>query len=196
MGEETTSLGGIHVSPNAIATIAYHATLQSYGVVGLAPRNIADGIVNAITRQLEQLPGVRAFVMQPNSLGIRGGGNGLPVTFIGGGGATEYTVRMQTANQLVKGNEVRVAGNWRDEYLLQFGQNQNNSLFGAEPTFVNSSLQIDLSTSYHFTEQLNVFFEALNVTDETMSTHGRFDNQLLDVFAYGRRFALGARYRM
>jgi uncharacterized alkaline shock family protein YloU len=51
MGEETTSLGGIHVSPNAIATIAYHATLESYGVVGLAPKNIADGIVKSITRE-------------------------------------------------------------------------------------------------------------------------------------------------
>lgn len=51
MGEETTSLGGIHVSPNAVATIAYHATLQSYGVVGLAPKNLADGIVSTITRE-------------------------------------------------------------------------------------------------------------------------------------------------
>jgi uncharacterized alkaline shock family protein YloU len=51
MGEETTSLGGIHVSPNAIATIAYRATLESYGVVGLAPMNIADGIVKSITRE-------------------------------------------------------------------------------------------------------------------------------------------------
>lgn len=91
--------------------------------------------------------------------------------------------------------EVRIAANWRDEYLLQFGQNQNTSAFGAEPTFVNSSLQIDISTSYQVTDQLNVFFEALNVTDETLSTHGRFDNQLLDVFAYGRRYTLGARYR-
>ena len=51
MGEDTTSLGGIHISPNAVATIAYHATLQSYGVVGLAPKNLADGIVSTITRE-------------------------------------------------------------------------------------------------------------------------------------------------
>ena len=51
MGEETTSLGGIHVSPNAVATIAYQATLKSYGVVGLAPKNLADGIVSTITRE-------------------------------------------------------------------------------------------------------------------------------------------------
>jgi len=51
MGEETTSLGGIHISPNAVATIAYRAVLESYGVVGLAPKNIADGIVKTITRE-------------------------------------------------------------------------------------------------------------------------------------------------
>jgi TonB-dependent receptor len=93
------------------------------------------------------------------------------------------------------GFEARVAANWRDEYLLQFGQNQNNSAFGAEPTYVNASLQIDLSTSYQVTPGLNVFLEALNITNETMSTHGRYDSQMLDVFAYGRRYALGARYR-
>jgi uncharacterized alkaline shock family protein YloU len=51
MGEETTTLGGIHISPTAVATIAYHAVLESYGVVGLAPKNIADGIVKSITRE-------------------------------------------------------------------------------------------------------------------------------------------------
>jgi uncharacterized alkaline shock family protein YloU len=51
MGEDTTTLGGIHISPNAVATIAYHATLESYGVVGLAPKNLTDGIVSTITRE-------------------------------------------------------------------------------------------------------------------------------------------------
>ncbi|MCC6259553.1 MAG: Asp23/Gls24 family envelope stress response protein [Anaerolineales bacterium] len=51
MGEDNTSLGGIHISPNAVSTIAYHAILQSYGVVGLAPKNLADGIVSTITRE-------------------------------------------------------------------------------------------------------------------------------------------------
>ena len=51
MGEERTTLGSIHVSPNAIATVAYQATMQSYGVVGLAPRNLAEGLANTITRE-------------------------------------------------------------------------------------------------------------------------------------------------
>lgn len=50
MGEDTTILGGIHISPNAVATIAHQATLESYGVVGLAARNLADGLVKTITR--------------------------------------------------------------------------------------------------------------------------------------------------
>jgi uncharacterized alkaline shock family protein YloU len=51
MGEETTTLGTIRISPNALATIAYHATLQSYGVVGLAPKNLAEGLAATITRE-------------------------------------------------------------------------------------------------------------------------------------------------
>jgi len=51
MGEETTTLGTIHISPNALATIAYRATLTSYGVVGLAPRNLAEGLAMTITRE-------------------------------------------------------------------------------------------------------------------------------------------------
>ena len=51
MGEDTTSLGGIHISPAAVAAIAYHATLESYGVVGLAPKNIAEGLALTITRE-------------------------------------------------------------------------------------------------------------------------------------------------
>ncbi len=93
------------------------------------------------------------------------------------------------------GFEVRVAVNWRDEYLLQFGQEQNLSAFGTEPTFVNASTQIDLSASYKFTDRLNVFFEGTNLTNETMSTHGRYDNQLLNVWSYGSRYKVGVRYR-
>ncbi len=93
------------------------------------------------------------------------------------------------------GFEFRAALNWRDEYLLGFGQVQNTGAFGSEPTFVNASTQVDLSASYQITPSIDVFGEALNVTNETQSTHGRFKNQLLDVFGYGRRFTAGVRYR-
>jgi len=51
MGEQTTTLGTINISPNALATIAYHATLTSYGVVGLAPKNLVEGLAATITKE-------------------------------------------------------------------------------------------------------------------------------------------------
>ena len=51
MGQDKTTLGSIHISPTAISTIAYHATLQSYGVVGLAPKNLVEGLASTITRE-------------------------------------------------------------------------------------------------------------------------------------------------
>ena len=51
MGKEETTIGSIHISPAAVATIAYHAALQSYGVVGLASRSLAEGLAHAITRE-------------------------------------------------------------------------------------------------------------------------------------------------
>ena len=50
MTQETNPLGSIEVSPAAIATIASHAVLQSYGVVGMAAKNVVDGLTNMITR--------------------------------------------------------------------------------------------------------------------------------------------------
>jgi uncharacterized alkaline shock family protein YloU len=50
MTQESTPIGSIHVSPRAIATIAYQSALQSYGVVGMAPKNIVAGIAKVITK--------------------------------------------------------------------------------------------------------------------------------------------------
>jgi uncharacterized alkaline shock family protein YloU len=43
-------LGNIYVSHRAIATIAYQAANLSYGVVGLAAKNLAEGLANAIIK--------------------------------------------------------------------------------------------------------------------------------------------------
>ncbi|WP_010185891.1 TonB-dependent receptor [Sphingomonas sp. PAMC 26605] len=93
------------------------------------------------------------------------------------------------------GFQFRAAVNWRDKYLLQFGQAQNTGQFGSEPTFVNSSLQLDLTSSYDINKHVSVFGEVQNVNDNQQSTTGRFANQLLDVYDYGRRFVFGAHYR-
>lgn len=50
MTDETTPLGSIHVSPRAIASITYHAALQSYGVVGLTSKNLVDGLTQVLVK--------------------------------------------------------------------------------------------------------------------------------------------------
>lgn len=47
---ENNSIGSIHISRQAIATIAWQAARQSYGVVGLAAKNLADDIANILVK--------------------------------------------------------------------------------------------------------------------------------------------------
>ncbi|GAA0574773.1 TonB-dependent receptor [Rhizomicrobium electricum] len=94
------------------------------------------------------------------------------------------------------GFEIRIAANWRDSYLDHFGQQQNYSAFGAEPTFVDTSWNIDMSTSYALSDNIDVYCEVMNVLNSTYSTRGRFAEQVLDVVDYGRRITVGLHYRM
>jgi uncharacterized alkaline shock family protein YloU len=50
MMKENTSKGDIQISKQAIATIAFQAVQRSYGVVGLASKNIADELAHALVK--------------------------------------------------------------------------------------------------------------------------------------------------
>ncbi len=50
MSNDKTPLGTIHISPRVIAAIAHQAVLKSYGVVGLAPKNMVSGIAHALAK--------------------------------------------------------------------------------------------------------------------------------------------------
>ena len=50
MTGETNPLGSIFISPRSIATIAFHAARESYGVVALANKNLVDGLTQAIAK--------------------------------------------------------------------------------------------------------------------------------------------------
>jgi uncharacterized alkaline shock family protein YloU len=47
---EETYFGRIEISPNAIASLAGQAVLECYGVVGMANKNLRDGITEVLTR--------------------------------------------------------------------------------------------------------------------------------------------------
>ena len=50
MSEDINPIGSIQISARAIATIAYQAAVESYGVVGLASKNIIDGLANLLVK--------------------------------------------------------------------------------------------------------------------------------------------------
>ena len=50
MTDENTPLGRITISPRAIATIAYQAARQTYGIVGLTSKNLMEGITQVIVK--------------------------------------------------------------------------------------------------------------------------------------------------
>jgi uncharacterized alkaline shock family protein YloU len=53
--------GRIEVAPRAIATIAAQAVCRSYGVVGMAPANLRDSVVQVL-RQEDQHRGIEVHI--------------------------------------------------------------------------------------------------------------------------------------
>jgi uncharacterized alkaline shock family protein YloU len=50
MSELQSSLGNIYITHRAIATIAAQSALESYGIVGMAPKTIFKGISNLLLK--------------------------------------------------------------------------------------------------------------------------------------------------
>ncbi|WP_295803397.1 TonB-dependent receptor [uncultured Microbulbifer sp.] len=87
------------------------------------------------------------------------------------------------------GFQARLAYNWRDSYLNEV--NKGNS---RNPVFIEDYSQIDLSVSYEVNDNIDVFFEGLNLTEENVRHYGRSANQLWYLEDQGARYQLGARY--
>jgi len=81
---------------------------------------------------------------------------------------------------------------WRDSYLIGVGQAQGSA--DAPPQFARSFGQWDLSVNYDVNEHFTLFFEGINLNNETEQGYGRYEEQFLFARQYGPRYALGARY--
>ena len=93
------------------------------------------------------------------------------------------------ANGFFESNKVqmRLAYNYRDEFLVQCfsaqSQPRNRESFG----------QIDFSAAYAINDQVQVFIEGINITDETSRDFSIFSNRFLRLEQTGRRFIVGGR---
>jgi TonB-dependent receptor len=85
-------------------------------------------------------------------------------------------------------SKIRLAWNHRNGFLQSLVQIQ-----GPEPTYVRSYQQLDLSASYALNDNVSVFVEGVNITEENVLKHGRYRNQLLLAQQPGARYSLGLR---
>lgn len=88
------------------------------------------------------------------------------------------------------GWQVRMAYNWRDEFLS--GRFDGA---GPNPAYTEAYGQLDMNVSYQLNEHLTFQVEAINLTDETQRVHGRNQNQLLYATQNGARYMFGFRYK-
>jgi TonB-dependent receptor len=84
--------------------------------------------------------------------------------------------------------QARIAYNWRDTFLQDLSQSNGDGV-----TYVEDYAQWDANASYDITDEVTVFMEGINLTEEYTHRRGRFSNQLLDIVDSGRRLSLGVR---
>ncbi len=90
------------------------------------------------------------------------------------------------------GLSVKLTYAWRSDYVVGMGQSQGSSDNPA--TQFDDFGQWDVSVNYDVNDNLTVFFEGVNINDETERGYGRFEEQFLFARQYGPRYTLGARY--
>ncbi len=90
------------------------------------------------------------------------------------------------------GIAVRLAYNWRDDFLAGTGQ---TNVGAGPPTNTGDYKQWDLSASYELNDSLQFFLDAINLTDETVHIYGRDEIQTLFAAQFGPRYNLGVRWK-
>lgn len=83
------------------------------------------------------------------------------------------------------GLQVRIAYNWRDQFLVDAGK---------DPKFVEEYFQLDMNVSYEINDNISVFVEGINVTEENKRVHGRSSYQVREYAVGHARYNFGARY--
>ena len=99
------------------------------------------------------------------------------------------------------GLNARVAYNWRDDFWVGYGQDQgafyddDERAIGNSPTQTQAYGQVDLSASYEIDDNLSIFMDGINVTNEGYRNYGRAKRQTLRAGQTGARYNLGVRYK-
>jgi TonB-dependent receptor len=91
------------------------------------------------------------------------------------------------------GLSVRLAYNWRDDFLAGAGQGQGTN---TNPTNVEAYGQLDLGVTYEYSDRLTIYASGLNITEETVHVYGLAKDQVLQAVQGGARYDLAIRYKL
>ena len=160
-----------------------------------SPENVDARKVNGIELAVQHLFGETGF------------GVGVNATFVDGDvDVDNYYIGRQkvleglsdSANLQVfyekDGISVKVTGAWRDKYLVGLGLPDTGG--DSAPLYAEEFLQWDLSVNYEVSDNMTVFFDGVNLTNETERKYSRFESQFVSAAQYGPRYVLGFRYTM
>ncbi len=149
------------------------------------PGNLEDAIVDGWELNIQHLFGASGFGIIANYTMVDGD---LELDLFDFDQTLALTGLSDSANLIgfyeKGGIQLRAAYNWRDEFL---------SSLGAQPTFTEAFGQLDINASYDINDSVSVFFEALNVLEETTRRYQRFEEQLVDAEQSGVRYNIGVR---
>ena len=88
--------------------------------------------------------------------------------------------------------EARLAYNWRDKFLQYLAPPPLNGA-GQAVTQVRPRYQLDFGSTYHVTDRLGVFFNAVNITNTPLLKYAYYGNQFLSAEDSGVRLNFGVR---
>ena len=87
--------------------------------------------------------------------------------------------------------QVRLAYNWRDNFLGGVGQDQGTT---TNPQNTRAYGQLDLNVTYHIGDNITTYLAGINVTNETQHIYSLNERQVLRAIQLGPRWELGLRY--
>lgn len=87
--------------------------------------------------------------------------------------------------------QARLAYNWRESFIRGFQYYYSST--SNEPVVVEDYSQVDISMSYALNDNVSIFLEGINITEEGSRSHGRMDNQMFYNGEGVARYALGVR---
>ena len=152
--------------------------------------NTGDANINGLEFAIQHLFGDTGFGMQANYTHVSSSADFDPSAIT----QTVNLIGLSDSANLVAFYEddsfqVRVAANWRDEFL--FAENQLR--VQGEPVFFDEFIQLDASASYAYNENFTIFVEALNITGEDQLQRGRYTDQFLFINDQRPRLTFGVR---